>query len=189
MLSMGLAAMVPGPNTSRAHLQHKAYPSLLRAVAVLRSNQVLSTDITYIRLDRGFAYLVVIIDWYSRRVLSWRISNSLGAAFCVDCLEDALRLHSKPQVFNIDQWVQFKTRPAAYTTKYSLNLHQVCLGLGVHFRLPNKSVWTYDLLLENIIFRMKDTRVFQINRDLIEFIDLALRHNHALAQPTITIIR
>lgn len=107
MRSMGLAAMVPGPKTSWAHPQHKVYPYLLRAVAVVRPNQVWSTDITYIRLERGFAYLVAIIDWYSRRVLSWRISNSLEAAFCVDCLEDALRLHGKPEVFNSDQGVQF----------------------------------------------------------------------------------
>ena len=104
---MGLAGMAPGPNTSRAHPQHKVYPYLLRGVEVARPNQVWSTDITYIRLARGFAYLVAIIDWYSRRVLSWRISNSMDAAFCVDCLEDALRHHGKPEVFNSDQGSQF----------------------------------------------------------------------------------
>lgn len=107
MRAMGLAAMAPSPDTSRAHPQHKAYSYLLRGVAVVRPNQVWSTDITYIRLARGFAYLVAIIDWYSRRVLSWRIRNSLEAAFCVDCLEDALRVHGKPEVFNSDQGVQF----------------------------------------------------------------------------------
>jgi transposase InsO family protein len=76
-------------------------------VPVVRANQVWSTDITYVRLDRGFAYLVAVIDWYSRRVLSWRISNSMEAAFCVDCLEDALRAHGKPEVFNSDQGSQF----------------------------------------------------------------------------------
>jgi len=76
-------------------------------VPVVRANQVWSTDITYVRLDRGFAYLVAVIDWYSRRVLSWRISNSMEAAFCVDCLEDALREHGKPEVFNSDQGSQF----------------------------------------------------------------------------------
>ena len=84
MRTLGLQGMAPGPNTSRAHPQHKAYPYLLRGVAVQRPNQVWSTDITYIRLARGFAYLVAIIDWYSRKVLSWRISNSMdgrGRAF------------------------------------------------------------------------------------------------------------
>lgn len=107
MRAMGLAGMVPGPNTSRAQPQHKVYPYLLRGVDVVRPNQAWSTDITYIRLAHGFAYLVAIIDWYSRRVLSWRISNSMEAIFCVDCLEDALRLHGKPEVFNSDQGAQF----------------------------------------------------------------------------------
>ncbi|GBU15170.1 hypothetical protein AwPolaro_05480 [Polaromonas sp.] len=107
MRSMFLAGMAPGPNTRAAHPKHKVYPYLLRGVPVVRANQVWSTDITYVRLDKGFAYLVAVIDWYSRRVLSWRISNTMDAAFCVDCLEDALRAHGKPEVFNTDQGSQF----------------------------------------------------------------------------------
>lgn len=95
--------MAPGPNTSCAHPQHKVYPYPLRSVPVVRVNQVWSTDITYIRLASGFAYLLPIMDWYSRRVLSWRISNTMEAVFCVDCLEDALRTHGKSEVFNSDQ--------------------------------------------------------------------------------------
>ena len=107
MRAMGLAAIAPGPNTSRAHPEHKVYPYLLRGVAVVRPNQVWSTDITYIRLPRGFVYLVSIIDWYSRRVLGWRISNSMDATFCVDCLEEAIRTHGRPEIFNSDQGSQF----------------------------------------------------------------------------------
>ena len=107
MRLMGLAGMAPGPNTSVAHPLHKIYPYLLRGVPVLRPNQVWSTDITYIRLAHGFVYLVAIIDWYSRCVLSWRISNSMEAVFCVDCLEEALRTHGKPEIFNSDQGSQF----------------------------------------------------------------------------------
>lgn len=107
MQAMGLAGMAPGPNTSRAHPQHKIYPYLLRGVPIVRPNQVWSTDITYVRLAHGFAYLVAVIDWYSRKVLSWRISNSMDAAFCVDCLEDALRSHGTPEIFNSDQGSQF----------------------------------------------------------------------------------
>lgn len=107
MHEMGLAGMAPGPNTSRPHPEHKVYPYLLRGVPVLRPNQVWSTDITYIRLAHGFAYLTAIIDWYSRRVLSWRISNTMEAAFCVDCLEDALGVYEKPEIFNSDQGSQF----------------------------------------------------------------------------------
>ncbi len=107
MRKMGLAGMAPGPNTSRPHPEHKVYPYLLRGILVVRPDQVWSTDITYIRLSRGFAYLVAVIDWYSRRVLSWRISNSMEAEFCVDCLEEALRRHKKPEIFNSDQGSQF----------------------------------------------------------------------------------
>jgi putative transposase len=107
MRLMGLAGMAPGPNTSRAHPEHKIYPYVLRGVPVIRPNQVWSTDITYIRLAHGFVYLVAIIDWYSRCVLSWRVSNSMDAEFCVDCLEDALRTHGKPEIFNSDQGSQF----------------------------------------------------------------------------------
>ena len=107
MREMGLSAIAPGPNTSRRHPAHATYPYLLRGVSIVRPDQVWGIDITYIRLARGFAYLVAILDWYSRRVLSWRISNSLDAGFCVDCLEEALRRHGKPEIFNSDQGSQF----------------------------------------------------------------------------------
>jgi putative transposase len=110
MRQMGLAGMAPGPSTSTPCPHHKVYPYLLRGVAVTRPNQVWSTDITYIRLARGFAYLVAIIDWYSRRVLAWRVSNSMDTSFCVDCLEDALRHHGVPEVFNSDQGSQFTSQ-------------------------------------------------------------------------------
>lgn len=107
MRNMGLAGMAPGPNTSRPHPEHKVYPYLLRGVIITRPDQVWSTDITYIRLAHGFAYLVAVIDWYSRRVLSWRISNSMDTEFCVDCLEEALCGYGKPEIFNSDQGSQF----------------------------------------------------------------------------------
>jgi putative transposase len=107
MRLLGLAGMAPGPMTSVRRPEHRVYPYLLRGVEVVRPDQVWSTDITYIRLSRGFAYLVAIIDWYSRRVLAWRISNSMDANFCIDCLEDALACHGKPEIFNSDQGAQF----------------------------------------------------------------------------------
>ena len=103
----GFAGMVPGPHTSRPHSEHKLYPYLLRGVAVTRPNQVWSTDITYIRLERGLVYRVAIIDWYSRKVLSWRLNNTMDADFCIDCLEEALRGHGTPEIFNSDQGAQF----------------------------------------------------------------------------------
>lgn len=104
---LGLAGMAPGPNTSRPRPQHTVYPYLLRGVAVTRPNHVWSTDITYIRLARGFVYLVAVMDWYSRKVLSWRLSNTLDSGFCVDCLEYALQTSGIPEVFNTDQGCQF----------------------------------------------------------------------------------
>ncbi len=107
MRLMSLAGMAPGPSTSVTYPGHQVYPYLLRGIEVSRPNQVWSTDITYIRLARGFVYLVAIIDWYSRRVLAWRISNSMDTSFCVDCLEDALSRVGKPEIFNSDQGSQF----------------------------------------------------------------------------------
>ena len=107
MRVLGLAGMAPGPTTSRPHPEHQVYPYLLRGVVVVRPDPVWSTDITYIRLAHGFAYRVAVIDGYSRRVLSWRLSNTLEARFCVDCLEDALRSHGRPEIFNSDQGSQF----------------------------------------------------------------------------------
>ena len=107
MRVLGLAGMAPGPNTSRPQPQHKLYPYLLRGVDIDRPNQVWSTDITYIRLARGFVYLVAVIDWYSRKVLSWRLSNTLDSGFCVDCLEQALQAYGTPEIFNTDQGCQF----------------------------------------------------------------------------------
>lgn len=113
MRMMGLVAMAPGPNTSKKHPQHKIYPYLLRGVEIKKPNQVWSTDITYIRLGRGFMYLTVVMDWYSRCVLSWRISNSMETNFCVECLEEAIERYGKPEIFNSDQGSQFTS--AAFT--------------------------------------------------------------------------
>jgi len=107
MQTLGLSGMAPGPHTSKPHPQHKIYPYLLRGVDISRPNQVWSSDITYIRLPRGFVYLVAIIDWYSRKVLAWRLSNTMDAGFCVDCLEEAIQSYGPPDIFNSDQGSQF----------------------------------------------------------------------------------
>ena len=107
MRLMGLEALAPGPHTSRPHPQHPVYPYLLRGVDVVRPDQVWASDITYIPLETGWAYLVAIMDWYSRAVLAWRLSNTLDTAFCVEALEEALRHHGPPGIFNTDQGAQF----------------------------------------------------------------------------------
>ena len=102
MQKLGLAGMAPGPNTSKPHPEHTVYPYLLRGLDIIRPNQVWSTDITYIRLRHGFVYLVAIIDWYSRKILSWRLSNTLDAGFCVDCLEAAIKDYGRPEIVGTD---------------------------------------------------------------------------------------
>jgi len=107
MRVMGLQALVPGPHTSKPHPEHPIYPYLLRGVEVTQPNQVWASDITYIPLEHGWGYLVAVIDWHSRAILSWRLSNTMTVDFCVEALEEALRHHGPPGMFNTDQGAQF----------------------------------------------------------------------------------
>jgi len=107
MRLMGLRSVAPTPNTSKPVKAHKVYPYLLRNIEVRRPNQVWATDITYLRLRGGFVYLVAIMDWYSRKVLSWELSSSMESSFCVSALQRALRLYPAPEIFNSDQGSQF----------------------------------------------------------------------------------
>jgi len=107
MRTMGIVAVYPKKNLSRANQAHRVYPYLLRNLNIDRPNQVWATDITYLPMARGFVYLVAVIDWYSRRVLSWRLSNTLDSQFCVDALEDAIAKYGAPEIFNTDQGSQF----------------------------------------------------------------------------------
>ena len=107
MRLMGIETMYRKPNLSRRHPQHKIYPYLLRNLPIERVHQVWSCDITYIPMAHGFLYLVAVIDWYSRLVLSWRLSNTMDKTFCVEALQEALDRYGKPEIFNTDQGVQF----------------------------------------------------------------------------------
>lgn len=107
MKKLGLWAITPNPDTSRPHPEHKIYPYLLRGLVIDRPNQVWATDITYIPMQKGFMYLVAILDWASRRVLAWRLSNTLTADFCVAALNEAILRYGKPEIFNSDQGSQF----------------------------------------------------------------------------------
>jgi len=109
MALMGLEAIHPGPRTTVQNPDHKVYPYLLRDVAIERRDQVWSSDITYLPMPCGFMYLTVVMDWYSRYVLSWRLSNGLEGRFCLESLEEALRSGS-PEIFNTDQGVQYTSR-------------------------------------------------------------------------------
>ena len=107
MRLMGIMSVAPKPNTSKKGKAHKIYPYLLSKLLIDKPNQVFCTDITYIRMHGGFVYLVAVMDWYSRKVLSWEISNTMDDSFCVSALESAIRLYGVPDIFNTDQGSQF----------------------------------------------------------------------------------
>jgi putative transposase len=110
MRLMGLEAIYPKPRTSRPHPEHKIYPYLLRNLSIDHPNQVWTADITYIPMNRGFMYLVAVMDWHSRKVLSWRVSNTMEADFCVEAVQEAIRRYGSPDIFNTDQGSQFTSK-------------------------------------------------------------------------------
>ncbi|CCK80225.1 integrase [Desulfobacula toluolica Tol2] len=118
MRKMGIQSIAPKPNTSKAHPQNKVYPYLLRTFDVTRSNQVWSTDITYIPLSGGFVYLTAVMDWHSRYVLSWELSITMDKEFCISSLEMALRCHGTPYIFNTDQGSQYTSHEFTKVLKY-----------------------------------------------------------------------
>ena len=107
MRKMGLQSIAPKPNTSKPHPEHKVYPYLLRSLDITRPDQVWCSDLTYIRLSKGFVYLTAVMDWHSRYVLSWEVSVTMNAEFCVSALERAIRLYGRPDIFNTDQGTQY----------------------------------------------------------------------------------
>ena len=121
----GLVAIYQRPSTSKPAPAHKIYPYLLGGISIERVNQVWCADVTYIPMARGFLYLVVIMDWVSRAVLAWRLSNTLGADFCVEALEEALSLHGRPEIFNSDQGSQFTSDDFTGT----LERHKVTISM------------------------------------------------------------
>src|SRR5438132_8146225 len=125
MRLMGLVAVYQRPNTSKPAPENKVYPYLLGGLSIERVNQVWCADITYIPMARGFLYLVVIMDWVSRAVLAWRLSNTLGAEFCVEALEDALFLHGRPEILNTDQGSQFTSDDFTGTLQH----HRVTISM------------------------------------------------------------
>src|SRR6201995_1025947 len=141
MRRLGLAAIYQRPNTSKPAAGHKIYPYLLGGLAIERVNQVWCSDVTYIPMAKGFLYLVVIMDWVSRTVLAWRLSNTLGAEFCVEALEEALARHGRPEIFNNDQGSQFTSDDFTGTLKQ----HGVMIsmdGKSLPLRKQGAATWT-----------------------------------------------
>lgn len=150
MRLMGIESVAPKPGTSKRSPEHPIYPYLLRSLTVFRPNQVWATDITYIPMARGFAYLVAIIDWYSRRVLSWRLSNTMDTSFCTEALEDALSQFPKPDIFNTDQGSQFTAE--AFT--------KVLRGAGITISMDGRGRCIDNVFVERVWRSLKYEEVF-----------------------------
>ncbi len=140
MRQMGIEAVYQRPRTSDPHPAHKTYPYLLGGLDISRPNQVWCTDITYIPVRRGFLYLVAIMDWYSRKVLSWRLSNTMDAAFCVEALEDALARYGRPVIFNTDQGSQFT----------SFEFTGLLKDHGIKISMDGKGRWMDNVFIERL---------------------------------------
>lgn len=140
MRKMGIASIAPSPNTSIRNKAHPVYPYLLRDITINRPNQVWCTDITYIRLRGGFVYLVAIMDWRSRQVLSWEISNSMDTSFCVSALERAIRLYGKPEIFNTDQGAQFTSQ----------DFTDVLKNHEIQISMDGKGRWMDNVFIERL---------------------------------------
>lgn len=150
MRVMGLEAIYQKPNTSQSHPDHKAYPYLLRGLAIERPNQVWCADITYIPMAKGFVYLVAVMDWFSRRVLSWRVSISMDTTFCVEALAEALARHGQPEIFNTDQGVQFTS--ADFLAELE--------SRGVRISMDGKGRYLDNIFIERLWRSLKYEEVF-----------------------------
>ena len=150
MRRMGMNALYPKPNTSRANHAHKVYPYLLRDLNIDRANQVWCTDITYIPMRKGFLYLVAVMDWHSRKVLSWRLSNTLDTEFCVEALREALHHYGTPEIFNTDQGCQFTSE--VFT--------QVLKDAGVQISMDGKGRWVDNVFIERLWRSFKYEEVY-----------------------------
>jgi putative transposase len=150
MQRMGVEALYRRPRTTKPGPGHKIYPYLLRGIAVTRPNQVWATDITYIPVARGFVYLTVVLDWFSRRVLSWRVSVSMEAAFCIEALEEALAKHGKPDIFNTDQGSQFTCE--ALTDVLNRN--------DIKISMDGKGAWRDNVFVERLWRTVKYDEVY-----------------------------
>lgn len=150
MRRMGLAAIAPQPGTSRRHRAHAVFPYLLRNRLITRPNEVWSMDITYIPMPRGFVYLAAVMDWASRRILSWRVSITLDSAFCVDALEDAIAHYGAPAIVNTDQGSQFT----------SGDFTRAVLDRQIQLSMDGKGCWRDNIFVERFWRSLKYEEVY-----------------------------
>jgi putative transposase len=150
MKKMGIEAIYRRPNTSKPTPGHKIYPYLLRNLSVTRPNQVWAMDLTYIPMARGFVYLCAVVDWFSRRVLSWRLSITMEAAFCIEAVEEALARYGKPDVFNTDQGSQFT----------SVDFTAVLKNAEIGISMDGKGAWRDNVFVERLWRSIKYEEVY-----------------------------
>ena len=150
MKRMGIEALYRKPNTSKPTPGHKIYPYLLRKRAITRPNQAWAMDITYIPMARGFVYLTAVVDWFSRRVLAWRLSITMETAFCIEALEEALARHGKPEIFNTDQGSQFT----------SLAFTSVLIRNNIAISMDGKGSWRDNVFVERLWRTVKYEEVY-----------------------------
>jgi len=150
MKRMGIEALYRHPRTTKPEPGHKIYPYLLRGMAITRPNQVWAMDITYIPMARGFVYLTAVVDWFSRRVLSWRVSITMEAEFCIEALEEALAKHGTPDIFNTDQGSQFTS--AEFTG--------VLIKNGIAISMDGKGSWRDNVFVERLWRSVKYEEVY-----------------------------
>jgi putative transposase len=150
MNRMGIEALYRRPRTTKPEPGHKIYPYLLHGLEIKRPNQVWAMDITYIAMAKGFVYLAVVLDWFSRRVLSWRVSITMEASFCVETLEEALAKHGGPEIFNTDQGSQFTG--AAFT--------DVLINNGIKISMDGKGAWRDNVFVERLWRSVKYEEVY-----------------------------
>lgn len=150
MCTMGIVAVYPKRNLSLANQAHKVYPYLLRNLEIVRPNQVWATDITYIPMAKGFVYLVAVMDWHSRRVLAWRLSNTLDVHFCVEALEEAIQHYGTPEIFNTDQGSQFTSEEFTGLLKKH----------GIKISMDGKGRWLDNVFVERLWRSVKYEEVY-----------------------------
>jgi len=150
MRRIGIEALYRRPNTSKPAPGHKIYPYLLRGLRVVRPNQVWAMDITYIPMARGFVYLAAVVDWFSRRVLAWRVSITLEAAFCLEAVEEALARHGKPEIFNTDQGSQFT----------STEFTGLLLDNAITISMDGRGAWRDNVFVERLWRSVKYEEVY-----------------------------
>ena len=150
MKRMGVEALYRKPRTTKRHPEHKVYPYLLRNLAVTRANQVWAMDLTYLPMARGFVYLAAVIDWYSRRVLAWKVSTTMDVHFCLEAVEEAMEKHGKPEIMNTDQGSQFTSQ--AFTGLLKDN--------DIRISMDGKGAWRDNVFVERLWRSVKYEEVY-----------------------------